>query len=148
MPANDRNQRIQELARGFRDYLLSQTDIELPDFGAVDHTYGPAALVMAIERLDLALTQLIDLATVYSDDARMSVEPLTVPTAALAGEYLRAGLGATWLIDDDAEHALITVLPNGIAADLTGVARSALLSGAPNFAAVITSLIDDEATPS
>lgn len=148
MPASDRAKRLHAVAVGFRDYLQSQTDIELPDLGAVDRGNGHDALVMAVERIDLALGQMIDLATVYTDDARMSLEPLTVPTAALVGEYLRATLSATWLADEDdtarMDDALVIVLPNGIAADLTGVARSALLSGAPNFAAVITSLIGND----
>jgi len=150
--ASDRASRVQAVALGFRDYLRNQTDIELPDLtdlGAIRAAHGSEGLIPVMERLDFALAQMIDLATVYTDDARMSLEPLTVPTAALVGEYLRTTLAATWLDDDDdTQDSLVIVLPNGIAADLTGVARSALLSGAPNFTAVITALISsDVSTP-
>lgn len=143
MTESDRASRIQAVALGYRDYLRNQTDIEMAEIGAVDQSHGPDALVAAIERVDHALTQMIDLASVYTDDARMSLEPLLVPTAALVGEYLRVALTAEWMPDDGMQDALIIVLPNGIAADLVGVARTALLSGAPNFSAVIASLITE-----
>jgi hypothetical protein len=134
---------IQDAAHRFRAYLLQGTDIELLEIGAVNSSHGPDVLVTAIERLDLALAQLIDLASVYSDDPRMSIEPLAVPTAALLGEYLRAALSAAWVLDDDHDtgESLVIALPNGIAADLTGVSRAALFSAAPNFSAVIEALL-------
>jgi hypothetical protein len=142
-------ERIAELAYQFAGYLTAQTEIEVIDSGAVGDTHGPVAVLAAFERLDAALEQLADLASVYSDDRRASLEPLALPTAALAGEYLRHALGASWYPggldggDRVPGESLVIVLPGGVAADLLAVVRAALLSGAPNLTAIARSLVDE-----
>jgi hypothetical protein len=102
-------------------------------------------LLVAVERLDLALGQLADLASVYDTSAGPSLEPLALPVAALTGEYLAAA-GSRWLPPDPDDptpsDGLTIVTAGGIAIDLLGVARATLLSGAPNLAAVVERLVD------
>lgn len=145
--SHDREARIHELALTFRDYLTGQTGIELPapdelSSGAASDPHGPAAVLAAVERLDHALAQLIDLTSIYTDHAAPSLEPLALPTAALLGAYLRAALGAHWLASDALDdEQLVLAFPDGVAVDLGQVARSALLSGAPHFTAVVAPLV-------
>jgi hypothetical protein len=143
-PAN-RDEQIAALATQFVAYLRQGTDVELDAPGAVSVTHGPAALLDAIERLDLALAQLVDLASVYDDGASMSLETLVLPAAALTGEYLRVTSGAGWLAPDPddprPDDSLAIVTSDGIAIDLLGAARATLLSGAPNLRSVVERLL-------
>jgi hypothetical protein len=143
-PAN-RDEQIAALATQFVAYLRQGTDVELDAPGVVSDAHGPAALLDAVERLDLALAQLVDLASVYDDGASMSLEPLVLPAAALTGEYLRAASGASWLAPDPDDPApddtLAIVTTDGIAIDLLGAARATLLSGAPNLRSVVERLL-------
>jgi len=139
----DRAAWMAELARGFRDYLIGQTDIELVAIGE------GTTIALAFERLDLALGQLADLASIYGDDSRGMLAPLVVPTAALAGEYLRVLAGGTWVEPDPElplDDSLLVVLPNGIAVDLHGVARGAVGGVGPSLPSVVAALMTDEGT--
>jgi hypothetical protein len=133
-----RDTQFAELARQFSDYLHGQTGImlELPVAGQ------PASLMQSIQRLDLALAQIADLASVYGADHRSDIEPLTVPTAVLTGEYLRIGLGAHWLEPAyEGDVSLLLVTRDGVAIDLDGLARSALMSQQPDLSALVERLI-------
>jgi hypothetical protein len=135
---SNRDARFAELARQFSDYLHGQTGIALepPVSGQT------VSLRQSIERLDLALAQIADLASVYGADHRSDIEPLTVPTAVLTGEYLRIGLGARWLEPAfEGDGSLMLVTPDGVAIDLDGLARSALMSQQPNLSALVERLI-------
>ena len=140
-----REERIAALATQFVDYVRQGTDVELDAPGAVSDARGPAALLEAVERLDLALGQLIDMASIYDDGASHSLEPLALPAAALTGEYLRLATGATWLTPDPddpmPDDALTLVTNDGVAIDLLGLTRAALLGGNPNLRAVIARLV-------
>lgn len=142
-----RDERIAALAAQLLDYLRHGTDVELDNPEAMRDADGPDALVAAVERLDLALAQLTDLASVY-DGASPSLEPLALPAAALTGEYLRQATGAAWLApepdDPLPDDNLTLVTSDGIAIDLLGLARAALLSGAPNLRAVVATLVAPE----
>lgn len=146
-PAN-REEQIAALAAQLVAYLRQGTDVdvELPE--AVSDAHGLSSVLDAIDRLDLALGHMVDLASIYEDNAGPSLEPLALPTAALAGEYLRHALEATWLsVDPDdpmPDDTLTLVTRDGIAIDLLGLARAALLSGAPNLRAVVERLISSE----
>lgn len=148
---DERNEQILALAERFREYLSHQTDIQIVPPGAVTTSDGSDAisLEIAFERLDAALGQLIDLASIYAEGqvATDALESLILPAAALAGEYLRAALDASWLPVDpempDAGSMLDLALPGGVAIDLVGVARAALLSTAPNLSAVARRIIED-----
>ena len=148
---DERDAQIVTLAERFREYLSQQTDIEIVPSGAVASGDGPAAVPLetAFERLDAALGQLIDFASIYAEGQVASdmLEPLILPAAALAGEYLRAALDASWIAPDlempDWDSSLDLALPQGIAIDLVGVTRAALLSGAPNLSALIHRLTGD-----
>jgi hypothetical protein len=143
-PAN-RDEQIAALATQFVAYLRQGTDVELEAPGAVSDAHGLDALLDAIERLDLALEQLVDLASVYDDGASMSLETLVVPAAVLTGEYLRVAGGASWLAPDPDDPApddsLAIVTSDGIAIDLLGAARATLLSGAPNLRSIVERLL-------
>ncbi|HEX5166368.1 MAG TPA: hypothetical protein VFV93_13285 [Thermomicrobiales bacterium] len=142
---DSRDEQIAALAGQFVAYLRQGTDVELDAPGAVSDAHGPAALLDAVERLDLALAQLVDLASVYDDGASMSLESLVLPAAALMGEYLRVCSGASWLAPDPDDPApddsLAIVTSDGIAIDLLGAARATLLSGAPNLRSVVERLL-------
>lgn len=128
----------QELAAQFSDYLRGQTGVELAMPAAGD----PASLRASIERLDLALAQVADLAAVYGADQRSDIEPLTVPTAILAGEYLRIGLQGHWMEPAyEGDTTLMLVTPDGIALDMDGMARSVLMSQRPDLSALIEPLL-------
>jgi hypothetical protein len=138
-----REEQIEALAGQLVAYLRHGTDVGLDEPRAVSDAHGPAALLAAVERLDLALAQLADLASIY-EGAGPSLEPLALPAAALTGEYLRHATGAAWLAPDPddpmPDDALTIVTADGVAIDLLGVARASLLSGNPNFRAVIEGL--------
>lgn len=140
-PMSERGEQLSEYAKGFAEYLTSQTGIELapPDAQSQD------SLRRSFERLDLALGQIADLASVYGDDSRHDIEPLTVPTAVLAGEYLRVGFDARWLEPAyEGDAALLLATPDGIALDMDGVARTALMSSQPNLTAFVDRLLNRE----
>jgi hypothetical protein len=127
-PTDDRDK--QDLARHFRAYLTDQTGIEILDIGAVRTVDGPEALRTAFERLDAAIGQLVDLASVYSDTPQQALEPLALPIAALAGEYLRVHLGGHWRAGDDAAGAVATIdLDDGRSIDVLSVVHRMLASG-------------------
>jgi hypothetical protein len=135
--------RMAELARGFHEYLVAQTDVALTqvDGGGVD---DDAALAAAFQRLDLALGQMADLASVYGDDSRAVLDPLVVPVAALAGEYLCFGARAVWVEPDPelpSDDSLPMLLANGVAVDLHGLARAALNRASPSLSAVMRALL-------
>lgn len=143
-----RDEQIAALAEQFVAYLRQATDIKLDTPGAVSDAHGPAALLAAVERLDLALAQLLDMASVYDDASSPSLEALALPAAALTGEYLRHATGARWLAPDPddpmPDDTLTLVTGDGIAIDLFGVTRAALLGGDPNLSAVIARLVEPE----
>ncbi|RIK45227.1 MAG: hypothetical protein DCC58_07115 [Chloroflexi bacterium] len=129
---------LAELGRGFREYLVGQTEIDLVALESDDTT-----LIVAFERFDLALGQLADLASVYGDDSRGMLDPLVLPAAALTGEYLRVLAGAAWVEPDPdvpADDSLLLVLANGLAIDLHGIARAALGGSGPGLGAAIARL--------
>lgn len=139
----ERPRQIAALAERFRDYLTHQTDTDMLEIEAVATDHGLGVLA-AFERLDAALAVLLDLASVY-ESARGTFEPLVLPAAALAGEYLRAAGLATWHEpeEDDfgADDALV-IVAGPTAIDLAGVARAALASDRPNLSAVAQRLAD------
>lgn len=131
-----------EVARQYAAYLRDQTGVEVaaPEPGDV------ALLRAHFELLDLALGQIADLASIYGSDQRGDIEPLAVPTAMLAGEYLRAGIGARWMEPAfPGDISLLLLTPDGVALDLEGMARAALLSPRPNLTALVERLL--EASP-
>lgn len=139
-----RDEQYSEYARGYEDYLRAQTGIELQAPQADD----PNSLRASFERLDLALGQIADLASVYGSDSRADIEPLTTPTAVLAGEYLRVGMGAIWMEPAyEGDQSLLLATPNGIALDLEGVARSTLMSSQPNLTALVNRLLERKSVP-
>lgn len=139
--ASQRSQQLREYALGFAEYLSGQTGIQLSP-PACQH---PEHLRGSMERLDLALGQIADLASVYGDDSRHDMEPLIIPAAALAGEYLREGLNARWLEPAyDGDDALLLTTPDGVALDMAGVVRAALMSPQPNLTALVDRLLDEK----
>lgn len=131
---------MEELARQFADYLRGQTGIELdfPEPGDRVH------LQVCFERLDHALGQIADLASVYGADHRSDIEPLTIPTAALAGEFLRLGIHASWMepaYEGDTNLMLVTI--DGVALDMEGMSRSVLLSQSPALGKLVAPLIKE-----
>ncbi len=136
-----RDQQLREYALGFAEYLSAQTGILL----SPPESQRPASLRGSMERLDLALGQIADLASVYGDDSRHDIEPLIIPAAALAGEYLRDGLDARWLEPAyEGDDALLLATPDGIAIDMVGVARAALMSPQPNLTALVDRLLSHD----
>ena len=139
-----RDVQLATLASQLVEYLRQQTDIQIDPPGAI----GPdaaAELLAAFERLDLALGQLADLASIYDEGIGPALDGLALPLAALTGEHLRHTTAAQWLPHDpddpNPDDSLLLVTADGIAIDLLGVARAALLSGAPNLTAVVRQLI-------
>lgn len=138
---SERDEQLSEYARGFAEYLASQTGVSLP----LPESRDRHLLRASFERLDLALGQIVDLASVYGDDSRHDIEPLIVPTAVLAGEYLRVGVSGRWLeAAYEGDTALLLSTPDGIALDMHGLARSALLSPEPNLTAFLDRLLNGE----
>ena len=142
-----RDEQIAALAQQFIAYLRQATDVELEAPGAVSVAHGPAALLAAVDRLDLALAQLLDMASVY-DGGSPPLDTFALPVAALTGEYLRHATGAGWLAPDPdesmADDTLTLVTSDGIAIDLLGLSRAALLSSNPNLRAVVARLVEPE----
>lgn len=133
--ARNRAVRMAELARVFREYLVGQTDVEL-----VELDTGAATVALAFERLDLALGQLADLASVYGDESRGMLDPLVMPAAALAGEYLRLLAAAAWVEPDPdlpPDDSLLLALASGVVIDLHGLVRAALAGPGAQLAAAI-----------
>ena len=131
---------LEELARQFADYLRGQTGIELtfPEPG------DRVNLLVCIERLDLALGQIADLASVYGADQRSDIEPLTIPTAVLAGEFLRLGIEATWMEPAyEGDTNLMLMTNDSVALDMEGMARSVLLSQSPALGKLLAPLIKE-----
>ena len=143
-----RDERIVALAGHLVAYLRQATDVEIDAPGAVSDARGPATLLAAVERLDLALAQLLDLASVYDDGGGPTLESFTLPAAALTGEYLRHATGARWLAPDPddplPDDALTLVTSDGLAIDLLGATRATLLGGDPKLSAVVARLIESE----
>jgi hypothetical protein len=128
---SDRDEELAAAARNVRARLSEQTGVEL----AAPEGLTAAELAGALARLDLALAQLADLASVYGDDSRGMLEPLIAPAAVVVGDYLRAALGAVWQEPDPAApDELVILLPDQAPVDLLGLARLALAGGAPNLA--------------
>lgn len=137
----EREQDLSELAQHFASYLEAQTSVTI----TIPQPGDREALRTSMEQLDIALAQIADLASVYGTDQRSDIEPLTTPTAVLAGELLCEGIGATWMepaFEGDASLMLVT--PSGIALDMHGMARTVLLSDQPGFASFVNQLLDRE----
>lgn len=127
-----------QLAEHYADYLHGQTGVHLvpPSAGNVE------SLRASFERLDIALAQLADLAAVYGAEHRSDIEPLTIPTAVLAGEYLRVGTAGRWMEPAfDGDTNLMLVTGDGVAVDMDGLARTALMSHQPALSALVERLI-------
>ncbi|HAX25854.1 MAG TPA: hypothetical protein DCX80_12565 [Chloroflexi bacterium] len=142
--SDERSRQIAALAERFRDYLTHQTDTDILEIEAVATDHG--LCITAFDRLDVALELLLDMASVYSDagPARGALEPLILPAAALAGEYLRAAGLASWHEpgEDDLAIEALVIVSGATAIDLDGVARAALASGRPSLSAVARRLAD------
>jgi hypothetical protein len=143
-----RDEQIAALAEQLVAYLRHATDVELEAPGVVSDAHGPDLLLAAISRLDHALAQLIDLASIYDVGGGPSLEAFALPAAALTGEYVRHTTGAAWLAPDPddpmPDDTLMLVTSDGLAVDLLGVARATLLGGNPNLSAVVARLVDPE----
>lgn len=145
--SDERSHLIAALAERFRDYLTSQTDTDMTQIEAVDDPHG-LDVVQAFERLDAALSVLVDLASVYDDMPRSTLESLVLPAAALAGEYLRVAGFAEWypLEEGDPDDDL-TIVAGSSAIELTGVVRAALAGERPNLSAVAQRIVELTADP-
>lgn len=138
--APTRDEQLAALTTYFVEYIERQTGVELAQPDAVQG----AGLGSAVAQLDEALAQLADLASVYGNDPRADLEAFTLPAAALIGAYLRQGAGAEWIEPlFDADTTVQVAMPNGLAIDLTGFARATLLSGTPNFSALLPKLLSE-----
>jgi hypothetical protein len=129
-----------DLAGTFRTYLSDQTGLVLPDPGVVDTLHGPVALRAALEALDAAVNQLADLASIYAEGPVAPLEPLALPIAALAGEYIRAHLAARWHAEPDQGEGALLVLPaesEPRVLDLLALVRAMLASGALHLATLV-----------
>jgi hypothetical protein len=144
--ATTREDQLAALASHFAYYVEQQTGAVLIEPSAA----GPAGLLSAVAQLDEALGQLADLASVYGTDPRADLEAFTLPAAALIGAYLHQATGATWVGPEiEADTTVLIAMPNGLAVDLTGFARATLLSGLPNFSALLQKLLaEPESEPS
>lgn len=87
----------------------------------------------------MALSQIADLQSVYSDTATGSLEPVAYPVAVLVGEYIRVTLGGEWQEPDEpyGEDMLRIAIDNGQAVDLFPVVRAAILSDSPKLAGIV-----------
>lgn len=140
--SDERSQQIAALAERFRDYLTNQTDTDMTALKAVENAHG-LDVVQAFERLDAALAVLIDLASVYDDMPRSTLESLVLPAAALAGEYLRVARLAEWHHpEDDSPDDDLTIVVGSSAIELTGVVRAALAGDRPNLSAVAQRIVE------
>lgn len=139
-----RDEQIAAIATQFTHYIETQTGEAVPVPSDVDATNVDEAF----SALDAALDQMADLADVYGADRLQALEPLVLPTAALAGEYLIHGAGAAWIEPViDADTTLIVATPDGVAVDLTGSVRASLMSGVSNLRVMAARLIDPERSP-
>ncbi|MEZ4520225.1 MAG: hypothetical protein R3A46_01090 [Thermomicrobiales bacterium] len=138
---SERNARIAEIAAQFLTFIDVQTGTAPP----APEEVGESDMLQAFVALDEALDQLADLADVYGTDRMQSIEPLVLPAAALVGEYLRFGAGATWVEPIiDADTTLVIATPDGIAVDLTGAVRASLFSGMANLKIMVDRMINPE----
>lgn len=132
------SEQMESLAGQFSAYLTDQTGVVLESPRPGDRD----SLRRSFERLDLALGQVADMASVYGSEQRSDIEPLTLPTAVLAGEYLRIGLHGRWMEPAyEGDTNLMLVTGGGVALDMDGMARTALLSPQPNLTAFIEKLL-------
>lgn len=139
-----REEQIAEVAARFADFIETQTGEGVPEPASI----APDGLEDALSALDAALNQLADLADAYGTDRLQAVEPLVLPIAALAGEYLIHGADASWVEPIiDADSTLIIALPGGVAVDLTGAVRASLMSGMSNLRVMVARLLDPEGAP-
>jgi len=142
--APTRDEQLAALARHFVAYIEQQTGAALAEPVAV----GADGLASAVARLDDALGQLADLASVYGTDPRADLEAFTLPAAALIGAYLTHAAGASWVEPEgDADTTVLIAMPNGLALDLTGFAQATLLSGRPSFSALLPKLLAEPELP-
>jgi hypothetical protein len=132
-------ERFASIAHGFRAFLIDQTGIELVEIGAVDSLPGPFALRAALDALDTAVAQVTDMASVYAEGPHAPLEPFVLPTAVLAGEYIKRVTGACWdpALEPGAERAVV-LLPDGNALDLSAIVRTMLAADALQLASLIT----------
>lgn len=126
-----REQQIAQIAKRFAEYLTAQTAVTVHEPDAIQNDASRDEL---FSRLDAALDQMADLATVYGNDPRFDFAPLVLPAAALAGEYLRQTTGASWTTPPvDPDETLTIELAGGQQLDLTVAVRATLMSGKPNL---------------
>ncbi|MFW6074206.1 MAG: hypothetical protein ACOC9Y_01330 [Chloroflexota bacterium] len=129
---------IETLASRFAEYLEIQTDAQIPAPDSVSE----ATLVESVERLDAALNQLMDLASIYGSDPRLDIEPLALPSAALYGEYLRHATGGAWKKTGDGhDESLIMTFDGAGHVDVLAAVRGSLFSGMSNLAAMARDVI-------
>ncbi len=133
----ERTTMLSEIASQVVEFLRNDTGVEV--FHPTDVT--EASLSDAFDRLDAAIGQLNDLASVYAPGAQADVEPLALPVAVLTGEYLCVAAGGVWLEPEDDPDATVWILmPEQAATDLTSAVRISLLSGQPDMAAIMRKL--------
>jgi hypothetical protein len=124
-------QQISWLAAEFARYVRDQTGVAVLDPSEV----AIGRLAEAAGRLEIALAQLMDFATVYGSDSSSDLGQFAVPVAALLGEYLQAAAGAVWLEGQPGDFSLLLLrLPDGALVELTSTVRSMLGGGVPNLA--------------
>jgi hypothetical protein len=137
----ERDEQIAAVASHFVEYVEAHTDVRL----SMPQGVEPAGVDDAFASLDAALDKLNDLADVYGADRMQALDSLVLPTAALAGEYLRHGAGARWVEPlIDADTTLVIATRDGVAVDLTGAVRASFLSGVSNLRVMAARLIDPE----
>jgi hypothetical protein len=138
---SSRDAQIAEIAVKYVEFIETQTGLALFAPELID----AARVNEAFSTLDAALDQMSDFADVYGSERMHALEALVLPTAALVGEYLIHGADAVWVEPVfEADTTLVIAMPDGVAVDLTGAVRAALLSGVPNLRIMAGRLIDPE----